>query len=124
MSPTIVVIFGEAGDLTWRKLIPSLFDLHRDRRMPTQFAIMAVDRAAFSKAEVHTRFLDGVKQFSRQGKVTRSDWHDFAGHIPITRGFHRPGSVLGFAKEVHEIGKGVEGDRRSHFLHGHPAYHG
>jgi hypothetical protein len=28
-SPAIVVIFGGAGDLAWRKLIPSLFDLHR-----------------------------------------------------------------------------------------------
>jgi glucose-6-phosphate 1-dehydrogenase len=30
ISPTIFVIFGGAGDLTWRKLVPSLFDLHRD----------------------------------------------------------------------------------------------
>ena len=34
ISPTIFVIFGGAGDLTWRKLLPSLFDLHRDGRMP------------------------------------------------------------------------------------------
>jgi glucose-6-phosphate 1-dehydrogenase len=38
--PTILMIFGATGDLTWRKLLPSLFDLHRDGRMPEQFAII------------------------------------------------------------------------------------
>ena len=49
--------------------------------MPTQFAIIAVDRTSFSNAEVRTRFLDDVKQFSRKGMVTRTDWHDFARHV-------------------------------------------
>ena len=49
----IFVIFGGAGDLTWRKLVPSLFDLHRDGRMPKKFAIIAVDRVHFRDAEFH-----------------------------------------------------------------------
>ncbi|HTC20887.1 MAG TPA: hypothetical protein VK859_08565, partial [bacterium] len=28
LEPVVAVIFGGAGDLTWRKLIPSLFDLY------------------------------------------------------------------------------------------------
>jgi glucose-6-phosphate 1-dehydrogenase len=55
------VIFGGAGDLTWRKLIPSLFDLHRDDRMPKQFAIIASDRIAMSDVVLHQRLLGGVK---------------------------------------------------------------
>ena len=31
---TIFVIFGAAGDLTWRKLIPALYNLHLDSWMP------------------------------------------------------------------------------------------
>ena len=27
LEPTVFVIFGGAGDLTWRKLVPALFDL-------------------------------------------------------------------------------------------------
>lgn len=34
-------IFGGAGDLTWRKLVPALFDLAQDRSLPEKFAIMA-----------------------------------------------------------------------------------
>ena len=71
--PTIFVIFGGTGDLTWRKLMPSLFDLHRNRRMPRQFAIMAVGRSAFSDVKLRQRFLEGVKRFSVKGKVKSGD---------------------------------------------------
>ena len=60
VSSVIFVIFGGAGDLTWRKLVPSLFDLHRDGRMPGKFAIIAVDRVPFRDVALHKRFLDGV----------------------------------------------------------------
>ena len=86
ISPTIIMIFGGAGDLTWRKLIPSLFDLHRDGRMPSKFAIIAVDRVPLRDAALHKHFLDGVKRFSRKGKVKSTDWNDFAGHITYHQG--------------------------------------
>jgi glucose-6-phosphate 1-dehydrogenase len=84
--PTIFVIFGGTGDLTWRKLMPSLFSLHQDGRMPRRFAIMAVGRSAFSDVKLRQRFFQGVKRFSRKGKVKPSDWNDFAAHITYERG--------------------------------------
>jgi glucose-6-phosphate 1-dehydrogenase len=44
LDPHIFVIFGGAGDLTWRKLMPALFDLSQSRSIPLHFAIIAVDR--------------------------------------------------------------------------------
>jgi glucose-6-phosphate 1-dehydrogenase len=84
--PTVIMIFGGAGDLTWRKLVPSLFDLYRDGRMPKQFAIIAVDRVPFRDAELHKRFLDGVKRFSRNGKMKSRGWSDFARHVTYQQG--------------------------------------
>ncbi len=86
ISPTIFAIFGGAGDLTWRKLMPSLFDLHQDGRMPKKFAIIAVDRVPFRDAELHKRLFDGVKRFSRKGTVKSADWNDFARHVTYLRG--------------------------------------
>jgi len=86
ISPTVFVIFGGAGDLTWRKLVPSLFDLHRDGRMPKQFAIIVVDRVPFRDADLHKRLLDGVKRFSRSGKVKSADWKKFARHVTYQQG--------------------------------------
>ena len=44
ISPQCLVIFGASGDLTHRKLIPALFELYRQRRLPTEFAILGCAR--------------------------------------------------------------------------------
>jgi len=84
--PTIFVIFGGTGDLTWRKLVPALFDLHRDGRMPRRFAIVAFGRSAFSDAKLRQRFFQGVRRFSRKRKTKSGDWKNFAAHITYERG--------------------------------------
>jgi glucose-6-phosphate 1-dehydrogenase len=85
-DPILVVLFGGAGDLAWRKLIPSLFDLYREGRMPKQFAVLAVDRVAYRDRDLHQHFLDGVTQFARNKKVTKSDWSAFARHVSYQQG--------------------------------------
>ena len=35
ISPQCLVIFGASGDLTHRKLIPALFELYLQRRIPS-----------------------------------------------------------------------------------------
>ena len=39
ISPQCLVIFGASGDLTHRKLIPALFELYLQRRIPSEFGI-------------------------------------------------------------------------------------
>ncbi len=41
----ILVIFGASGDLTKRKLIPALFELHRQKLLPEGYAIVGAGRA-------------------------------------------------------------------------------
>src|ERR1035438_8484263 len=64
LEPMIFVIFGGAGDLTWRKLVPALFDLAQDRSVPAQFAIIAVGQIKFGDDMLRRRLRDGVNQFS------------------------------------------------------------
>jgi len=86
LEPTVFVIFGGAGDLTWRKLVPALFDLSRDRSMPADFSVIAVDRVDLSDEKLRRRLHDGVKKFSRQGKVKTGEWDEFARHIHYQQG--------------------------------------
>ncbi|MCC3860364.1 glucose-6-phosphate dehydrogenase [Pseudemcibacter aquimaris] len=51
------VIFGGVGDLSLRKLLPSLYYLYRDGNMPSEFRISCVSRAAKS----HEEFIGLVK---------------------------------------------------------------
>jgi glucose-6-phosphate 1-dehydrogenase len=38
-----LVIFGANGDLTWRKLVPALYNLSLDGLLPEKFAVLGVD---------------------------------------------------------------------------------
>jgi glucose-6-phosphate 1-dehydrogenase len=86
LEPTVFVIFGGAGDLTWRKLVPALFDLSQDRSMPANFAVIAVDRVGMSDEKLRQRLHDGVNQFSRFGKAKNDVWNQFAKHIHYQQG--------------------------------------
>jgi glucose-6-phosphate 1-dehydrogenase len=93
LDPIIFVIFGGAGDLAWRKLIPALFDLSQDRSQPAQFAIIAVDRIKLSDGALRNRWHDGVNQFSRFGKAKTTAWNLFAQHIHYQQGDFKQAST-------------------------------
>ena len=38
--PCVLVIFGAAGDLTWRKLLPAIYNLNADGELPSNFAVV------------------------------------------------------------------------------------
>ncbi len=41
-SPCVMVIFGAAGDLTKRKLIPALYNLAKEKLLAPEFAIVGL----------------------------------------------------------------------------------
>ena len=46
--PCVMVIFGASGDLTQRKLIPALYNLHRNGFLPNEFAVIGVSGSSLS----------------------------------------------------------------------------
>ncbi len=106
LEPTVFVIFGGAGDLTWRKLVPALFDLSQDRSLPAQFAIIAVDRCKLGDAALRRRLHDGVNQFSRHGKVETDAWNLFAKHVHYAQGdFKESATYSALGKQCEELEK-------------------
>ena len=47
-DPCVMVIFGAAGDLTGRMLIPALYNLARASLLSREFAVVGVARAQMS----------------------------------------------------------------------------
>src|SRR5512136_2546983 len=86
LEPTVFIIFGGAGDLTWRKLVPALFDLSQDRSTPAQYSVIAVDRLDLGDEALRRRLHDGVKKFSRRGRMKTAEWGEFARHIRYQQG--------------------------------------
>lgn len=83
--PTSIVIFGASGDLTQRKLVPSLFNLFRKERVPKQFRIVGYGGTAFTDDQFRVHLEDGMKQFA-SFKYTDEEWKDFASHLEYQQG--------------------------------------
>ena len=81
-----IVIFGAAGDLAKRKLLPALYRLAYDRRLPASFAIIGNSRTPLSDEEYRSRMHDAVKQFSEDGSVDEDLWTRFAANLHYVAG--------------------------------------
>jgi len=62
-EPTIV-IFGASGDLTRRKLVPSLYNLYRRGHLPAGTRIVGFARRPYSDEDFRARLRDGVQQYN------------------------------------------------------------
>ena len=50
-EPCVLVIFGASGDLAARKLIPSLYEMHRDGLLPESIEVLGVARSVKSEED-------------------------------------------------------------------------
>lgn len=73
----ILVIFGASGDLTKRKLIPALYELHTQQLLPEEFAVLGVSRTEFSDLE----FQEKMKEFLPKQAHSQKDIDEFMEHL-------------------------------------------
>src|SRR3984957_19664474 len=62
-DPCVMVIFGAAGDLTGRMLIPALYNLARAQLLSQDFAVVGVARAQLSDDDFRKRVHDDIKAY-------------------------------------------------------------
>ena len=86
VEPTILVIFGGMGDLTWRKLAPALFNLLLAQGLPEHFAVIGLDIKVVTPDEFRLRLKDGVNSFCECGKIDKKIWDRFAGNLTYLSG--------------------------------------
>src|SRR5580765_240110 len=73
--PCIMVIFGAAGDLTKRKLIPALYNLKKSNLLSDNFAVIVVARAELDDEEFRRRLRDDMNEFATEEIDLQSwDW--------------------------------------------------
>jgi glucose-6-phosphate 1-dehydrogenase len=81
LNPATLVIFGAGGDLTWRKLIPAMYNLYVDHLLPNKFQVIGVDLKEMNDEDFRQHLRDGVDRFSRRGKADAETWDAFAPHL-------------------------------------------
>jgi glucose-6-phosphate 1-dehydrogenase len=73
--PCTFVIFGAAGDLTKRKLLPALYNLKAAGLLPRQLAIVGVARKQKSHEQFREEQSKDIREFATQ-KVDESLWNE------------------------------------------------
>jgi len=63
-DPCIMVIFGAAGDLTRRKLIPALYNLARYQLLSREFAVVGIARSPLTTEAFRARLSEEMKEFA------------------------------------------------------------
>ena len=86
LEPTILVIFGSMGDLTWRKLAPALYNLLLGKQLPEHFAVIGLDMKNASPDEFQLRLRDGANGFCECGGVDERTWNAFARNLTYLSG--------------------------------------
>lgn len=101
---TVIVIFGAAGDLTWRKLMPALYNLYLEKRIPDHFAVLGTAHTDISQDDFIKHARDGVDEFSRTGKTKQADWDNFKKYLSYEKGdFKDAATYTGLKKQIDKI---------------------
>ncbi|QNF30316.1 glucose-6-phosphate dehydrogenase [Metabacillus elymi] len=77
MDAMTFVLFGATGDLAKRKIIPALYSLYVDQKLPPSFSFIGVSLIELSDEEFHENVEQSVHTFSEGGSNDYSKLKDF-----------------------------------------------
>ncbi|ADE15913.1 glucose-6-phosphate 1-dehydrogenase [Nitrosococcus halophilus Nc 4] len=77
-QPTVFVLFGAGGDLSWRLILPALFNLYLDKYLPEQWLLIGVDRQDYDQHSLAQHYREGIQQYSRRGIPDDKTWQSFS----------------------------------------------
>jgi glucose-6-phosphate 1-dehydrogenase len=99
VDPCVMVIFGAAGDLTRRQLVPALFELHCQQLLPERFAVVGFSHGTWDS----TTFREEMRQAVEQSCGGVKDWEPFAQRLSFISGDAASATHEGYAALTAEI---------------------
>lgn len=103
IKPFTMVIFGGSGDLSRRKLLPTLYHLCHDQNLPEEFAVIGFASSERTDEEYRELVKEAVAEFG-DDPVTAKCWDKFSSSLFYVRGnFDDKESYAGLSKRLEEI---------------------
>ena len=101
-----IVIFGATGDLAKRKLLPALYRLALERRLPATVQILGTSRSPLGDDAFRSLMHDAVKQFLEYGSIDEEQWKGFAQNLHYVAGdMSDPGLYAALKVKLIELGR-------------------
>ncbi len=77
----VLVIFGGSGDLSKRKLIPSLYQLYKNGKLPKKFAVLGLGRTPYTDETFRPHLLENLKKFLAKGEYDEALAKEFMSSV-------------------------------------------
>lgn len=74
----ILIIFGASGDLTYRKLVPAVFDLFKQNLLPEKFSVLGVSRSELTDQQFRDKMSEGIKKFANFKEINADEMSRFS----------------------------------------------
>ena len=104
VPPCAIVIFGASGDLSKRKLLPSLYRLFYERRISPSFAVIGSSRTPMSDDQFRDRMKESVTKFLEDAPFDEEVWKSFAQCLFYVAGdISKPDSYDEIRKKLEEV---------------------
>jgi len=106
--PCLMVVFGAAGDLAKRLLVPSLYNLTRDGLLGRDFKLLGVDHNDFDDQSfqalqtefIHAVAADKTSEFGK-AKLSEPTWKRLCGELGFMKGdFEDPATYQALEKRI------------------------
>jgi glucose-6-phosphate 1-dehydrogenase len=106
-----VTIFGASGDLTARKLVPSLYSLDRKGRLPPEVQIVGLARSPFTDDSFRERMARATREFAGEN-WSDDTWRSFARRLHyVAADAAKPGGLDPLKARLAELEGGKPGRR-------------
>jgi glucose-6-phosphate 1-dehydrogenase len=109
--PCILVIFGAAGDLAKRLLVPALCNLRRAKLLPEAFAVIGVARASKDDESFRRDLAASLREPGEGGEPAERDWKWLADRVFYLQGefgdaalYRRLDQLLAKTEKAHGTG--------------------
>src|SRR5690348_179167 len=114
-SPLSIIIFGASGDLSCRKLIPSLYRLFCKDRLPKETRIIGVARSPWTDQEFRDKVGGCAQEFTREDWQPQK-WASFAQDLLYVPGdAAKPAGLERLQARLRDL-EGSDGGRRLYYL--------
>jgi glucose-6-phosphate 1-dehydrogenase len=107
---TSIVIFGASGDLTQRKLVPSLFNLFRKGRLPDPFRVVGHSKTPFTDDQFRAHLTDALRELA-PFEFKDEEWRAFCPSVFYHQGGYDNISDFAALSAYLDQGDGGTGDR-------------
>ena len=123
IAPQCLVIFGASGDLTQRKLVPALFELFKQRRLPSEFALLGCARRPWNDKEFRIKMANFMQE---KVKEDPSAWEQFSTLLFYeTVDLQQPNDVVKLGERLNEIDRiKATHNNRTFYLSVAPKFYG